>query len=88
MVLESSEPKENDKILKKNFFRNFEGFRAPPQNSPKPKNGGFKGAETPQNIEKNNFKILLFSLGSELSRTIFIFDFQFQEVFFKGGHWT
>ena len=81
MVLESSEPKENYKILKKNLFLHFGGYRAPL----KPPFLGFWGVlgvpETPQNEEKNIFfKILSFSLGSELSRTIFIFDFQFQEV--------
>ena len=45
------------------------------------KRGVLGRPETPQNEEKNVFKILSFSLGSELSRTIFIFDFQFQEVF-------
>ena len=52
MVLESSEPKENDKHLKTNFFQNFGGFW-PPLKTPKNlKNRGFKGAETPQNFEK------------------------------------
>ena len=46
MVLESLEPKENDKFFKNIFFQNFGGFRAPQ----KPKNGGFKGAETPGSI--------------------------------------
>ena len=51
MVLESLEAKENDKILKKNFFQNFGGFR-PPKNL---KRGVLGGLETPQNFEKKNF---------------------------------
>ena len=47
----------------------------------KPKKGSFKWARNPQN-EDGKIKILSFSLGSELSRTIFIFGFQFHEVFF------
>ena len=84
MVLESSEPKENDKILKKKNFLHFEGFRPPLKPPFLGFLGGLGGPETPQNFEKNFFfKNLSFSLGSKLSRTIFIFDFQFQEVFFK-----
>ena len=82
MVLESSEPKENDKILKKNLYLHFGGYWAPL----KTPFLGFWGVlgvpETPKNEQKIFFfKILSFSLGSKLSRTIFIFDFQFQEVF-------
>ena len=44
MVLESLEPKGNDKILKKNFFNILGGF-GPPQNPQKNKNGGFGGSK-------------------------------------------
>ena len=82
IVLESSETKENDKKKIQFFFSKFWGVSAPPKTPQKPKNRGFKGAETPQNFEKIFFfKTFSFSLGSKLSRTIFIFDFQFQEVF-------
>ena len=45
MVLESLEPKENDKFLKKKF-RHFGGF-GPPKTPQKPKKGGFRGARNP-----------------------------------------
>ena len=51
MVLESLEPKENDKVLKKKLISKFWGFRLP-QTPQKPKNGGFKWAETPQKFEE------------------------------------
>ena len=43
MVLESLEAKENDKILKKNFFQNFGGFWAP-QNPQKTLKGTFNSS--------------------------------------------
>ena len=82
MVLESLEPKETNKFLKKKYFQHFGGFRTP-QNPIFRFLGGLGGPETPQNVENIFFLNLLVSLGSKLSRTIFIFDFQFQEVFFK-----
>ena len=45
MVLEISEPKENDNILKKIFFHHFGGLRAPKNL----KMGVLEGSETPQN---------------------------------------
>ena len=82
MALKSSDPKENDKILKKKLFHHFGGFRAPPKPPKTLKRGGFRGAGNPPKLGREFFfKILLFSLAYELSRTIFIFDFQFQEVF-------
>ena len=45
MALKSSDPKENDKILKKKIFHHFGGLRAP-QNL---KMGGLEESETPQN---------------------------------------
>ena len=63
MVLESSEPKENDKILKNQIFQHFGGFRAPP----KPPFLGFwgvlGGAETPQNFEKKFFQNFIIYFG-------------------------
>ena len=47
MVLESSEPKENDKILKKIFFSSFWGVSDTPKTPENPKKGGFSGAQYP-----------------------------------------
>ena len=55
MVLESLEPKVNDKILKKNFFENFGGFRPPPKPPKNLKRGVLGGLKTPQNFEKKFF---------------------------------
>ena len=49
MVLESSEPKENDNILKKKNFSSFWGVSGPPKTPEKPKKGGFRGPKTPKN---------------------------------------
>ena len=49
MALKSSDPKENDKILKKKLFHHFGGFRAPPKPPKTLKRGGLGGPETPQN---------------------------------------
>ena len=55
MVLESLEPKENDKILENIFFQNFGGFRAPPKTPFLFLGGCGWEAETPQNFEKKYF---------------------------------
>ena len=59
MVLESLEPKENDKILGNFFFKILGGFEPPP----KPPFLGFWGVlgepETPQNCEKKKFLKIL-----------------------------
>ena len=47
MVLESLEPKVNDKILKNKNFSKFWGVAAPPKTPQKPKKGGFGGAQNP-----------------------------------------
>ena len=56
MVLESLEPKENDKFLKKKNFQHFGGFRAPP----KPPLLGFRGVwggpKPPKMLKKIFFK--------------------------------
>ena len=46
MVLESLEPRENDKILKKKS-QNFGGVSSSPKTHQKPKKGGFGGARNP-----------------------------------------
>ena len=55
MVLESLEPKENDKILKKFFFLHFWGFRAPLKPPKTLKRGFLGGPDTPQNEEIDLF---------------------------------
>ena len=78
MVLESLEPKENDKFLKKNFFQNFGGFRAP-QTPPKPKNGVLGGPETPQNVENIFFSKIyyfLWALSFPEPSSYLIFNFR------------
>ena len=61
MVLESLEPKENDKFLKKNFFQNFGGFRAP-QKPPFLGFWGVWGGPKPPKILKKFFfqKFIIF----------------------------
>ena len=49
MVLESSEPKENDKIRKKKLFSSFWVVACPPKPLKNLKMGGLEGSETPQN---------------------------------------
>ena len=79
MVLESSEPKENDKILKNQIFQNFGGFRAPP----KPPFLGFWGVlgepETPQNDEIiffSKFYHFLWDLSFSEPSSYLIFNFR------------
>ena len=56
MVLESSEPKENDKILKKFFFIKFWGVSAPLK-PPFFGFGGFlEGPKPPKILKKNIFQ--------------------------------
>ena len=82
MVLKSLEAKENDKILEKKNFSKFLGVSSPPKTPLFRFLGGFGGGRNPPKFwKKFFFKILSFTLGSKLSRTIFIFDFQLQEVF-------
>ena len=51
MVLESLEPKENDKILKTKIFLHFWGFRAPLKPPETLKRGFLGGPDTPRNEE-------------------------------------
>ena len=85
MVLESLEPKVNDKILKKIFFQNFGGFRAPP----KPPFLGFWWVlgelETPQNFEKiffSKFYHFLWALNFPEPSSYLIFNFRKYFYFF------
>ena len=57
MVLESSEPKENDKFFKK--IKIWGGF-GPPKNL---KMGGFRGAETTKILKTLFFKIFIIFFG-------------------------
>ena len=79
MVLESLEPKENDKFLKKNIFFNFGGFRAPPNHPKNLKMGVFGEPETPQNFEKiffSKFYHLLWALNFPEPSSYLIFNFR------------
>ena len=49
MALKSSDPKENDKILKKNYFIILGGVWAPPKPPKTLKRGVLGGPETPEN---------------------------------------
>ena len=55
MVLESLNPIENDKPLKKYFFLIFGGVRGPPKPPKNLKMGGFGGWNTPLNKKKYFF---------------------------------
>ena len=77
MVLESLNPIENDKPLKKIFFFLFGGVWGPPKPHKNLKMGVFGAVEHPPKSKKIFFfKGLSFSMGFKLSRTIFIFDLQ------------
>ena len=79
MVQESSEPKENDKILKKFFFQNFGGFRAPPKSTKNLKRRFWGGLETPQNFEKiffSKFYHFLWPLNFPELSSYLIFNFR------------
>ena len=63
MALKSSDPKENDKILKKKLFHHFGGFQAP-RKPPKTLKKVVLGVpDTPQNEEKNVFQNFIIFFG-------------------------
>ena len=63
MALKSSDPKENDKILKKKLFHHFGWFRAPPKPQKNPKKGGFRGAGNPPKLGKFFFQNFIIFFG-------------------------
>ena len=61
MVLESLDPKENDKFLKMFFFSKFWGFRAPPKPPKNLKRGVLGGAQNPPKFwEKKSQNFIIF----------------------------
>ena len=81
IVLESSEAKENEKILKKKFEPNFRGFSAPL----KPQFLGFWGVwgepETPQNDGKKISKFYHFLGDLSFSEPSSYLIFNFRKYF-------
>ena len=88
MVLESLEPKVNDKILKNFFFQNFGGFR-PPLKPPKNlKIGVLRGPKPPKILKKYFFFSKLFHFLWALSfpepSSYLIFNFRkYFKLFFE-----
>ena len=63
MFLESLEPKENEKVLKKNIFSKFCGVSAPLKPLFLGFGGFLGGTETPQNLEKIFFQNFIIFFG-------------------------
>ena len=75
MVLESSEPKENDKILKKNFFSKFWGVSSPPKTPLFRFLGAFGEARNPPK-KFSKFYHFLWALNFPEPSSYLIFNFR------------
>ena len=63
MALKSSDPKENDKILKKKIISSFWGVSGSLKTPKNPKKGGFRGAGNPPKLGEFFFQNFIIFFG-------------------------